>query len=231
MKPEAADGEVVARAEGLRRETPGLTFGEAVDRVLDDEPSLYSLVPEAQPVERERTHVKPDPERATPQQPQAFAERVALDEARERAKAKGIAYLSSGSGLGRTAGAIQRGRGCADSETDRRAVFRIATLPRAGLSAMAELDLNRALQYGGVWGLLSKVAVAARHNEICVLAVLGEHRSGYFRFGRSEQSRASRSIGSAQPRRRVVSCRHKFWCSLRGQERSLNEQPLLGRRP
>ena len=90
MKPEAAEGEVVARAEGLRRETPGLTFGEAVDRVLDDEPSLYSLHLKHKPVERERTHVKPDPERATPQQPQAFAERVALDEARERAKAKGI---------------------------------------------------------------------------------------------------------------------------------------------
>ena len=90
MKLEAAEGEVVARVEGLRRETPGLSLGEAVDRVLDDEPSLYSLYVKNEPPKRERTHVKPDPERATPQQPQAFAERVALDEARERAKAKGI---------------------------------------------------------------------------------------------------------------------------------------------
>ena len=91
MKPEAAEGEVVARAEGLRRETPGLTFGEAVDRVLENEPTLYYMYTKLnEPPKRERTHAKPDPERATPQQPQAFAERVALDEARERAKAKGI---------------------------------------------------------------------------------------------------------------------------------------------
>ena len=70
--------------------TPGLTFGEAVDRVLDDEPSLYSLHLKHKPAERGRTHEKPAPERATPQQPQAFAERVALDEARDRATAKGI---------------------------------------------------------------------------------------------------------------------------------------------
>ena len=96
MKPEAAEGEVVARAEGLRRETPGLTFGEAVGRVLDDEPSLYSLYVKNEPAGRERTHEKPAAERATPWQsqavvnPQAFAERVALDEARDRATAKGI---------------------------------------------------------------------------------------------------------------------------------------------
>ena len=93
MQPEAAEGEVVARAEGLRRETPGLTFGEAVGRVLDDEPSLYALYLKNEPTERDET---PARERAKPQQsqavvnPQAFAERVAFDEARERAKAKGI---------------------------------------------------------------------------------------------------------------------------------------------
>ena len=96
MKPEAAEGEVVARAEGLRRETPGLNLGEAVGRVLDDEPSLYSLYVKNEPAGRERTHEKPALERATPRQsqavvnPQAFAERVALDEARDRATAKGI---------------------------------------------------------------------------------------------------------------------------------------------
>ena len=96
MKPETAEGEVVARAEDLRRETPGLNLGEAVGQVLDDEPSLYSLYVKNEPAGRERAHEKPAPERATPRQsqavvnPQAFAERVALDEARDRATAKGI---------------------------------------------------------------------------------------------------------------------------------------------
>ena len=80
MDEKTIDDAVVARAEELRQNTSGMTFDEAVDQVLEKEPGLYSIyVQLSEPQER-------DPKKRAKQ----FAESVVLDEARERAKAKGI---------------------------------------------------------------------------------------------------------------------------------------------
>ena len=81
MDAQTAEDEVLSRAEELRQNTSGMTFEEAVDQVLENEPSLYYMYTKLnEPPKRERTQ----------RDPKQFAERVALDEARERAKAKGI---------------------------------------------------------------------------------------------------------------------------------------------
>ena len=91
MNPSAAEEDVIARAHARVREHPSMSFADAIDEVIQDAPELYSESLLGRAAQR-----RPPPPAnvalATPREPRAFAERQALDAARDRAVADGTSF-------------------------------------------------------------------------------------------------------------------------------------------